>query len=82
MFDLPDEEASILGEAAMIQSRRGGWISPSDDLLIAVAPHTNITLEISGEFANLADAKPQAILDKSSKPRQALSGSNRGIQPW
>jgi hypothetical protein len=70
-FDLPDEEASVLGEAALIQSRRGGWISPTDDLLIAVSPSTEITLQIDGAFKDMAAAKPAAILDKQQKPRRA-----------
>ncbi len=71
VFELSDEEASALGEAALIQQRKGGWISPSDNLLIAVTPATEITLEISGEFADMAAAKPDAILSKIQKPRQA-----------
>lgn len=82
VFDLPDEEASILGEAAMIQSRRGGWISPSDDLLIAVSPATEITLQISGEFAGAAAAKPSSIVKAGSRSRRGASVSKNGNSSW
>lgn len=76
VFELTDEEASALGEAALIQQRKGGWISPSDNLLIAITPATEITLEITGEFADMAAAKPEAILSKKQKPRQATVHPN------
>lgn len=66
-FDLPDEEASVLGEAAMIAQGKGGWISPTDDLLIAVTPSTQISLEIKGEFAEASAAKPATIVKSSAR---------------
>lgn len=72
VFDLPDEEASALGEAAMILQRRGGWISPSDDLLISVTSATEVSIEISGEFAEAKAAKPAAILEQRTSPRRAV----------
>ncbi|MCK2022762.1 hypothetical protein KZC52_07495 [Microbacterium sp. kSW2-24] len=82
VFELPDEEASVLGEAAMIQSRKGGWISPTDDLLIAVTPATEISLQITGDFAGLEAAKPASIIEAGNRPRRAVSVSNRGISSW
>lgn len=82
VFDLSDEEARVLGEAAMLQSRRGGWISPDDDLLIAVTPSTEITLQIPGEFGDLTDAKPASIIEASNRSRRAVSVSNNGIRSW
>ena len=82
VFNLPDEEASVLGEAALIQSRKGGWISPTDDLLTAVSPATEITLQITGEFANAAAAKPAAIVDAGNRPRSAVTVSNNGVKSW
>lgn len=82
VFELPDEEASVLGEAALIQSRKGGWISPTDDLLIAVSPATEITLQITGEFANATDAKPASIVESGNRPRRAVTVSNNGVRSW
>lgn len=45
VFELPSEEASTLAEAALILTKSGGWLSPNDDLLIAVTPHTPITVD-------------------------------------
>lgn len=79
VFELPDEEARVLGEAAMIQSRKGGWLSPTDDLLIAVTPATEITLQITGEFKDTTASKPAAIVEKANRPRSAVSVSNNGV---
>lgn len=66
-FELPDDEARTLGEAALIAQRRNGWISPTDDLMISITAITPISIEIEGEFADEISAKPAAIIERAQK---------------
>lgn len=66
-FELPNEDARELGQAAILSAKRGGFICPTPNLMIHVTPATNISVEIEGEFADMPT--PKQILQKPHRGR-------------
>lgn len=68
-FEMPDEQAREFAEAIAYLQRKGGWISPNPDTLIAINPTTQVEVDVPGAFTDYPT--PADIIAKSTRPRRA-----------
>ncbi|WP_261165757.1 hypothetical protein [Microbacterium sp. Marseille-Q6965] len=52
-FDLPDDDARTLGQAAIAVGKRGGFICPAPNLMLRIGTATEVSVEIEGDFKDM-----------------------------
>lgn len=68
-FTLPDDQALELGKAASYVQKKGDrFIAITPDLLIAITPATNISVEVTGAFADYPTSAQ--IVEKNERQRE------------